>query len=113
VGGPDVEFDRPREKGGIDVVDVRLVEAAPIAGALRFEMLSEGNAAPRRVRRDQGHSKGADDREHRPPTTKKFKSSKKSKPGKNARVKEKAKKALANAGRASRSTGGKPKRGKS
>jgi ribonuclease R len=30
-----------------DVVDVRLVEAAPIAGALRFELLSEGRVAPR------------------------------------------------------------------
>jgi len=31
-----------------DVVDVRLVEAAPIAGALRFELLSEGQMVPRR-----------------------------------------------------------------
>jgi ribonuclease R len=30
-----------------DVVDVRLVEAAPIAGALRFELLSEGRVMPR------------------------------------------------------------------
>jgi ribonuclease R len=34
-----------------DVVDVRLVEAAPIAGALRFELLSEGEALPRDRRR--------------------------------------------------------------
>ena len=34
-----------------DVVDVRLVEAAPVAGALRFELLSEGNVAPRRGKR--------------------------------------------------------------
>ena len=34
-----------------DVVDVRLVEAAPVAGALRFELLSEGNTAPRGRRR--------------------------------------------------------------
>ena len=34
-----------------DVVDVRLVEAAPVAGALRFELLSEGNVAPRGPRR--------------------------------------------------------------
>lgn len=33
-----------------DVVDVRLVEAAPIAGALRFELLSEGQAGPRHRR---------------------------------------------------------------
>jgi ribonuclease R len=30
-----------------DVVDVRLVEAAPVAGALRFELLSEGQAPSR------------------------------------------------------------------
>ncbi|MES2600293.1 MAG: ribonuclease R [Pseudomonadota bacterium] len=30
-----------------DVVQVRLVEAAPVAGALRFELLSEGQTAPR------------------------------------------------------------------
>ena len=36
-----------------DVVDVRLVEAAPVAGALRFELLSEGKLAPRgRKRQD-------------------------------------------------------------
>jgi ribonuclease R len=34
-----------------DVVDVRLVEAAPVAGALRFELLSEGEALPRDRRR--------------------------------------------------------------
>jgi ribonuclease R len=34
-----------------DVVDVRLVEAAPVAGALRFELLSEGNLVPRGRRR--------------------------------------------------------------
>ena len=28
-------------------MDVRLVEAAPVAGALRFELLSEGREAPR------------------------------------------------------------------
>jgi ribonuclease R len=30
-----------------DAVEVRLVEAAPVAGALRFELLSEGQPAPR------------------------------------------------------------------
>jgi len=33
-----------------DVVEVRLVEAAPVAGALRFELLSEGAKAPREKR---------------------------------------------------------------
>jgi ribonuclease R len=42
-----------------DVVEVRLVEAAPVAGALRFELLSEGHAAPR-VRQRQRDS----DRSH-------------------------------------------------
>jgi ribonuclease R len=37
-----------------DVVDVRLVEAAPIAGALRFELLSEGNLLPRGRKRFSG-----------------------------------------------------------
>ena len=37
-----------------DVVDVRLVEAAPVAGALRFELLSEGQVVPRGRKRDGG-----------------------------------------------------------
>ncbi|HLJ01555.1 MAG TPA: ribonuclease R, partial [Bradyrhizobium sp.] len=35
-----------------DVVDVRLVEAAPVAGALRFELLSEGHLPARGRKRD-------------------------------------------------------------
>ena len=38
-----------------DVVDVRLVEAQPIAGALRFELLSEGQSVPRSGRFKQGN----------------------------------------------------------
>jgi ribonuclease R len=41
-----------------DVVDVRLVEAAPVAGALRFELLSEGQLVPRGRKRDRGRSDG-------------------------------------------------------
>jgi ribonuclease R len=37
-----------------DVVDVRLVEAAPVAGALRFELLSEGHAPSRGRKREPG-----------------------------------------------------------
>src|SRR6202035_3812246 len=37
-----------------DVVDVRLVEAAPVAGALRFELLSEGQVVPRGRKREPG-----------------------------------------------------------
>jgi ribonuclease R len=36
-----------------DVVDVRLVEALPIAGALRFELLSEGQVIPRGRKSDR------------------------------------------------------------
>jgi ribonuclease R len=35
-----------------DVVDVRLVEAAPVAGALRFELLSQGHVPSRGRRRE-------------------------------------------------------------
>ena len=38
-----------------DVVDVRLVEAAPVAGALRFELLSEGRVVPRGGKRQGKH----------------------------------------------------------
>jgi ribonuclease R len=41
-----------------DVVDVRLVEAAPVAGALRFELLSEGHVMSRGRRREQGRNDG-------------------------------------------------------
>jgi ribonuclease R len=34
-----------------DEVEVRLVEAAPVAGALRFEMVSQGRAGPSRAAR--------------------------------------------------------------
>ncbi len=41
-----------------DVVDVRLVEAAPVAGALRFELLSEGHVVPRGRKRDRARGDG-------------------------------------------------------
>ena len=47
-----------------DVVDVRLVEAARVAGALRFELLSEGRVVPRG--RDGGRGDGRQSRRHRP-----------------------------------------------
>jgi ribonuclease R len=37
-----------------DVVDVRLIEAAPIAGALRFELLSSSSETAPRERRSSG-----------------------------------------------------------
>jgi ribonuclease R len=33
-----------------DQVEVKLIEAAPLAGALRFELLSEGRIVPRSKR---------------------------------------------------------------
>lgn len=44
-----------------DVVEVRLVEAAPVAGALRFELLSEGNVSSTGRRPSRG-SRSASDR---------------------------------------------------
>ncbi|GAB1716029.1 MAG: RNAse R [Nitrobacter sp.] len=40
-----------------DVVEVRLVEAVPLAGALRFELLSGGLAGPRDPRRREGRNR--------------------------------------------------------
>jgi ribonuclease R len=62
-----------------DVVDVRLVEAQPIAGALRFELLSEGQTVPRSGRFPQGKRR-AGTRPGRSPTETKRKPDKK--PGK-------------------------------
>jgi ribonuclease R len=45
-----------------DVVDVRLVEAAPVAGALRFELLSEGRVEPRGRKRDGTRGDAAEGR---------------------------------------------------
>ncbi len=57
-----------------DVVDVRLVEAAPVAGALRFELLSEGRLAARGRKRQDGskaqaniHPDNKQRRQHRRP----------------------------------------------
>jgi ribonuclease R len=47
-----------------DVVDVRLVEAQPIAGALRFELLSEEQVFPRHQRRERAVARRKD-RPHR------------------------------------------------
>jgi ribonuclease R len=64
-----------------DVVDVRLVEAQPIAGALRFELLSEGQTVPRSGRFPQGKRR-AGTRPGRSPNETKSKPGKRSgKPG--------------------------------
>jgi len=69
-----------------DVVDVRLVEAQPIAGALRFELLSEGQVIPRGRQRDtlERNAKRPQDRHHRFRRDKKRKAEKK-KSGKSKR----------------------------
>ena len=72
-----------------DIVDVRLVEAAPVAGALRFELLSEGHAPSRGRRREP--ARGA------------FKSEPKSHPGRSPRKKDR---------RPGKAKPGKSKRGK-
>jgi ribonuclease R len=64
-----------------DVVDVRLVEAQPIAGALRFELLSEGQTVPRGGRFPQGKRR-AGQRPGRSPTETKRRPDKKSGKGK-------------------------------
>src|SRR5256885_2268412 len=46
-----------------DLVDVRLVEAAPVAGALRFELLSEGRVIPRGRRREAARNDAAPPRQ--------------------------------------------------
>jgi ribonuclease R len=69
-----------------DVVDVRLVEAAPIAGALRFELLSEGEASPRDRRR--GGSKPKDPSKDPSKVQSKAPTRAKAQPGRNRRQKD-------------------------
>ena len=78
-----------------DVVDVRLVEAAPVAGALRFELLSEGQVAPRgRPRSDRPKVRPAQAKGHErhesaagPGPRKKARKPGKAKPGKSKKGK--------------------------
>jgi len=76
-----------------DVVDVRLVEAAPVAGALRFELLSEGQVIPRGRKHDgaQASTKASKSLPGRSPRGKTRKSHKaksgKAKPGKSKKGK--------------------------
>jgi ribonuclease R len=76
-----------------DVVDVRLVEAQPVAGALRFELLSEGRVIPRGGRRNERFDRGARAKERS-----------KERPGRSPREKQR---------KPERKNSGKPKRGKS
>jgi ribonuclease R len=70
-----------------DVVDVRLVEAAPIAGALRFELLSAGETAPRSRRDFRSQRKSAKAHPGRAPREKKRKPEKQKKSGKGKKSK--------------------------
>jgi ribonuclease R len=73
-----------------DVVDVRLIEAAPIAGALRFELLSSaGETAPRGGRELRGSRKPRPGRS--PDRKRKPEQQKSGKPAKRAKGKSKAK----------------------
>jgi ribonuclease R len=59
-----------------DAATVRLVEAAPVAGALRFELLSEGGprvTAPHSARKGRGPSRHQAPRRHGPPPRKRRK----------------------------------------
>ena len=69
-----------------DVVDVRLVEAAPVAGALRFELLSEGRASPRGRKRQDVSRPQAKTQPGRSPRTKDRRPGK-GKPGKSKKGK--------------------------
>jgi ribonuclease R len=63
-----------------DVVDVRLVEAQPIAGALRFELLSEGQTVPRSGRFKQGNRRAGAQPGRSPSETKRKPEKKSGKP---------------------------------
>ncbi len=67
-----------------DVVDVRLVEAAPVAGALRFELLSEGKL-PQRGRKQRAAAPSTKAHAHAPRSLRK----KDRKPGKPKNAKSK------------------------
>lgn len=73
-----------------DTVEVRLVEAAPVAGALRFELLSEAQQSPRG--RQKGFGRRDDTRPGQDPTERSFIANKRrEKPGKSKAPKLKAK----------------------
>ncbi|MDB5652957.1 MAG: ribonuclease, partial [Tardiphaga sp.] len=98
-----------------DVVDVRLVEAAPVAGALRFELLSEGHVERRGPRGERSASIGRATGGKSAKAASKGASSKPTKPpkkvhlGRNARLKAKAAKGNAGSNNAGTAIAGKPK----
>ncbi|MGX1164598.1 hypothetical protein AB7M16_000864 [Bradyrhizobium sp. USDA 372] len=75
-----------------DVVDVRLIEAAPIAGALRFELLSsESDSGPRQRRPLRPQRKSSKAHPGRSPERKRKPEKQKSGKGKKAKAKNKGK----------------------
>jgi ribonuclease R len=84
-----------------DVVDVRLVEAAPVAGALRFELLSQGQTAAGGRKRDASRA----ERRLQP-------NAGKAHPGRASREKHR-KRDIGKAGKSKAGKSGKSKRGKS
>ena len=102
-----------------DVVDVRLVEAAPVAGALRFELLSEGQVLPRGRHRDRASGDGPRAQMQAPAKKYPGRSSRKrdsasanSKPGKGKSGKGKPKQGKSGNNRAGKAKSGKGKSGK-
>jgi ribonuclease R len=95
-----------------DVVDVRLVEAAPVAGALRFELLSEGQSIPR-GRRREGSRASTRQSKARPGRSPNDGAGPSGKFGKGKSGKGKAGKAKSGKFKSGKSKSGKSKKGKS
>jgi ribonuclease R len=74
-----------------DVVDVRLIEAAPIAGALRFELLSSSGETAPRSRRPSGPQRRPSFKAHPGRSPDKKRKPEKQKPGKGKKAKGKSK----------------------
>ncbi len=75
-----------------DVVEVRLVEAAPVAGALRFELLSEGSSSSHNRRRPTAHGAKADGKGHRFPQRQTGPQTRQGQTGKKSRAKRQSEK---------------------
>jgi ribonuclease R len=103
-----------------DIVDVRLVEAAPVAGALRFELLSDGQAGtqehrrsgsqrsvPKRGKTHAGHSP------HENRSKQKRRKPDQAKPGQASSGKPKSGKPKSGKPKSGKPKSGKPKKGKS
>jgi ribonuclease R len=83
-----------------DVVDVRLIEAAPVAGALRFELLSSDSATAPRDRRRPGPQRRPSFKAHPGRSPDKKRKPPKPKPGKKSKGKKNKGKGKGNKGKA-------------